>query len=212
MTDQIRIPETHSIASLPKWMQDNIQPRQVPGCPVPGECWEWTARLVKGYGAFSENGKQPYVHRRTWTLLVGKIADGLEVDHLCLNKACCNPAHLEPVTHRENMIRYGKNKPFPSRCRNEHELAGANLAITPGGRWRCRECTRTSSRATKERRRRARGAFQRGTGVCQNGHDLKEVGKYGNSCAQCGRDKAARHRERKRLMGGTGQLELVAAI
>lgn len=199
---------SYSPSALAASLVPNIRIETVSDRPVSGPCWTWTASRTKGYGATTVDGKRVYVHRLTYAALVGEIPSGLEIDHLCLNKACCNPAHLEPVTHRENMIRYGRNKPVPTHCANEHPLTKDNLATRPNGRWRCRECTRIASRATKARRRRASGAFKRGTGVCANGHALDAVGRYGsgNRCAQCGRDRAARYRAR------LGQLELVAAI
>lgn len=72
-----------------------------------GDCWDWTGHVsVGGYGkirwaCFDES----YTHRVAWTMLVGPIPDGLFLDHLCRNRTCCNPDHLEVVTHQENMDR-----------------------------------------------------------------------------------------------------------
>lgn len=69
-------------------------------------CWEWQGEMNRnGYGRVWINGKRLMSHRVTYELLVGPIADGLVVDHLCKNRACCNPEHLEPVTIRENTLR-----------------------------------------------------------------------------------------------------------
>lgn len=71
-----------------------------------GDCWEWTgARHPRGYGEVRHEGRKWRAHRLVWTLLVGEIPKGLEIDHLCRNTGCVNPDHLEPVTHGENMRR-----------------------------------------------------------------------------------------------------------
>lgn len=72
-----------------------------------GGCWEWTGgRSAAGYGMIRDEGQVVvYAHRALYQLLVGPIPEGLELDHLCRNRACVNPAHVEPVTHEENMRR-----------------------------------------------------------------------------------------------------------
>lgn len=71
-----------------------------------GLCWEWQgARSSLGYGQMAIDGSMKYVHRIVWELLVGEIPEGLEPDHLCTNPPCCNPDHLELVTHAENIRR-----------------------------------------------------------------------------------------------------------
>lgn len=74
---------------------------------VSGCCWEWTAHKDRdGYGQFSlPDGAKPMAHRWCWEFLVGPIPDGYQLDHLCLNKACVMPDHLEIVTNAENMRR-----------------------------------------------------------------------------------------------------------
>lgn len=77
-----------------------------------GLCWEWTAfRDVNGYGRFGVGSRTAgtarvmQAHRWAWEHLVGPVPPGLELDHLCGNKGCVNPDHLEPVAHDENMRR-----------------------------------------------------------------------------------------------------------
>lgn len=71
------------------------------------ECWLWTGCFGgNGYGAFAMEEKTYSAHHAAWLLYRGKIEPGLEVDHLCRQKACVNPNHLEPVTHKENMRRW----------------------------------------------------------------------------------------------------------
>lgn len=83
--------------------------------PELGPCWVWlghvcvSARsgygLIKRGGVGSKNASPAQAHRVAYELYVGPVPDGLEPDHLCGNKACVNPAHLEPVTHSENLRR-----------------------------------------------------------------------------------------------------------
>src|SRR5690606_13797613 len=66
------------------------------------DCWEWTGALnSRGYGCVGIDSKRYLTHRVAYEALVGPIPEGLTIDHLCRNKVCCNPAHLEPVTARE---------------------------------------------------------------------------------------------------------------
>jgi hypothetical protein len=88
------------------------------------DCWTWTgAKTSTGYGSFGYQGRTWSTHRLAYELLVGPIPDGLTIDHLCRNKPCCNPSHLEPVTIRENQrraheARYGA----PQQLTNSGEL------------------------------------------------------------------------------------------
>ena len=110
-------------------------------------CWNWTGSGTKnGYGQFAKwHGKSAVAHRVAYELLVGEIPAGLTLDHLCRNTRCCNPAHLEVVTIRENVLR---GDTIPARniakthCMHGHELSGRNLYVRPDGRRQCRECKR----------------------------------------------------------------------
>lgn len=86
-----------------------------------GDCWTWLgAKTGAGYGAIGagrRTGGTVYVHRATYLLLVGPIPTGLELDHLCRNRACCNPDHLEPVTRQTNVDRGARRKGYSANLR-----------------------------------------------------------------------------------------------
>lgn len=73
--------------------------------PFGERCWEWTAVTSNGYGQMKVAGKNRYAHRLSYEWYVGEIPEGLTIDHLCRNRRCVNPGHLEPVTQRENIAR-----------------------------------------------------------------------------------------------------------
>lgn len=68
-------------------------------------CWLFGRLTPIGYGYFRADLKPTMAHRYSYELLVGPIPDGLTIDHLCRNRACVNPDHMEPVTQRENLRR-----------------------------------------------------------------------------------------------------------
>ena len=69
-------------------------------------CWEWLgAKGRGGYGLVKVNGRMRSAHRVLYECFIGPIAEGLQIDHLCRNKSCVKPAHLEAVTPRENTLR-----------------------------------------------------------------------------------------------------------
>lgn len=99
-----------------------------------GECWIWTAgKTVGGYGVFSfGKNKQDMAHRWSYKKFVGPIPDGLFIDHLCRNRACVRPSHLEPVTNRENILRgtgFSARHAAKTQCSNGHEFTPENTKI-----------------------------------------------------------------------------------
>jgi len=132
--------------------------------PAASGCWEWTgATNSRGYGCFGVDGASQLAHRHLYSVLVGTIPEGLTIDHLCRNKVCANPAHLEPTTRRENSFRaYEQDR--PSHCPRGHAYTPANTITkhrSNGGINRmCRGCTE-ARRAEKNRRARE-AAFARG--------------------------------------------------
>ena len=118
-----------------------------------GDCWTWTAALRRpgGYGQFWAAGRMVGAHRFAFTLLVGPIPAGLELDHLCRNHACVNPEHLEPVTQAVNLLRgvgFCAANARRTECPQGHPLSGANLYVRPDGRRKCRECKNACGRAS----------------------------------------------------------------
>lgn len=82
-------------------------------------CWVWSGATTKsGYGHMRLGEQHPRVHRLAYQLLVGLIPEGHELDHLCHNRLCANPAHLEPVTKEEN-VRRTKGHLAPDHATNE---------------------------------------------------------------------------------------------
>lgn len=119
-------------------------------------CWGWTAGRRRGYGNFWISNKNIPAHRISYQIFCGTIPEGLHIDHLCRNKGCVNPAHLEAVTCRENILRgVGPSAKHAKKthCNRGHPLKGDNLYRTPDGRRNCRTCLRL---ADKKRRMRER--------------------------------------------------------
>jgi HNH endonuclease len=122
------------------------------------DCWTWTASRIRGgYGNVGWEGQVRVAHRVIYKLLVGPIPEGLEIDHLCRNRACCNPAHLEPVTHQENVRRgdrwaMGNHERSKTHCPQGHPYDEVNTGHSKknGSRW-CRACARERERLKREK-------------------------------------------------------------
>ncbi len=113
-------------------------------------CWIWTGQRTKlDYGRFSLRRKILPVYRVTYMVLVGEIPAGLHLDHLCRVHACCNPAHLEPVTCRENVLRSPIARAAinfrKTHCQKGHEFTPENTVAVPTGRG-CLTCQRERGR------------------------------------------------------------------
>jgi hypothetical protein len=113
-------------------------------------CWLWGASVdLGGYARFhigrpsAGTARMASAHRVAYSSLVGPIPEGLQLDHLCRVRHCVNPKHLEPVTHRENVLRgAGVAAGYARRthCRHGHVLVGRNVISRPDGGRRCRAC------------------------------------------------------------------------
>lgn len=100
------------------------------------ECWPWTACQVRGYGQFKAHGsRRVYAHRFAYELLIGPVPAGLTIDHLCRNRSCVNPAHMEPVPSAVNTLR--GNNPLAKNARKTHCKRGHKF--TPENTYRSRK-------------------------------------------------------------------------
>lgn len=119
-------------------------------------CWTWTGRIKpNGYGVFKIGENNVYAHRYAYELFVGPIPAELVIDHLCRNRLCVRPDHLEPVTDRENILRgrgIGVRNSERTHCLHGHVFAEGNLV--PSKNYRsCLACQRRYSREWSRRRR-----------------------------------------------------------
>lgn len=119
-------------------------------------CWNWTGVVSKssGYGQICTGNrkegtrKTAYAHRLSYEEFVGPIPEDLVIDHLCRNRKCINPEHLEPVSNLENILRglapttSGENNRSKTHCNRGHPYSGYNLTYRKSGGRACKECHR----------------------------------------------------------------------
>lgn len=142
--------------SLPATLQAKIifEPCLTPG--LAGKCWVWQTGLNEdGYGRVDWVGlRNRMAHKVVYQLLVGAIPEGLETDHLCRVHSCVNPAHLEMVTHKENLARgfgVGVHNAARTHCCWGHEFTAENTYHVQNRR-RCRPCQNIRQHAYLERK------------------------------------------------------------
>lgn len=187
-------------------------------------CWLWTSATSHGYGVFQIRGETYRAHRVSYELYRGRIPEDLHIDHLCRNRCCINPNHLEPVTNAENTRRGVAAEVSKARyaaqthCKNGHLLSGNNLTIAKGNGQRvCRTCRIARKRAWRAKHfppvglnleglklgGLANGARQRAKTHCPHGHEYSPdnicASKDGfRRCKTCHREQAQIRNARKR--------------
>lgn len=150
-------------------------------------CWEWQGAKATGYGHFRFEGRMVMAHRWAYEAMVGPIPEGLEIDHLCRNRPCVRPDHLEAVKSRENVLRSdGLAAQYAQRthCNKGHEFTLENtikFTDRPATARRCRTCmlTRSLGRcgACLETRHDDCRVQLRGGGHCRCKHGLRWCGE-----------------------------------
>lgn len=124
-----------------------------------GDCWTWTGKLRKdGYGVIAEGNmsrRELRAHRVSYELRNGPIPEGLTIDHLCRNRACVNPDHLEAIERSANVLR-GIGPAAVNRrktiCKRGHPLTPKNVYVTKSGYRNCRTCAKLYQRKLRELR------------------------------------------------------------
>lgn len=130
---------------------------------LPSGCWKWEAALTSGYGVVWWEGRLQRAHRVIYTLLIGPIPEGLELDHVrdrgCMTRACVNPEHCEPVTGIVNNSRSDSISARNARkteCLRGHAFTTSNTYVAKRERGKterfCRECHRINNREKYHRR------------------------------------------------------------
>ena len=186
------------------------------------KCWNYNRIPDKdGYGWFSFDYITYRIHRFSYLLFQGEIPKNHVIDHLCGNRLCCNPEHLEAVNHKENMVRgnTGKNnhQSLKTHCPHGHEYTDFNTYMNPKGSRECRTCKSNNRKKDNElnkdkykkywsdRYLKNRGELKGNSRKthCTKGHEYTpentSISTSGSRrCKQCNRDRAK--------ISGTGQM------
>ena len=164
-------------------------------------CWFWTASVDRnGYGQFRLGTRTVKAHRAAYEELIGAMPEGLEPDHLCRQRRCVNPAHIEMVSHRENILRGLAPSAVHARkkcCPKGHAYDEANTRITPDGKRICRTCHK--ARQVARNSGLGQGYNHAIKTHCPQGHPYNPENTYvlpsrpnARYCRACQRERVAR--------------------
>ena len=164
----------------------------------PHECWPWVAALDKdGYGRFKAGDKMVAAHNFAYQTTGRTIQH--ELDHKCRSRSCVNPAHMEDVTHHENILRGRSAGAYTdeTHCRQGHEFSEENTYFGRGDRRLCKTCEPPIERRTYAPRAKVRTH-------CRNGHEYSEdnivyTSTGGRRCATCLRTRERGYYHQARL-------------
>jgi hypothetical protein len=127
-------------------------------------CWLWTGAILPiGYGRVGSDktaGRSISAHRVMYEQMVGPIPNGHEIDHKCRVRACVNPAHMEPVTHAENMRRGNLHRQIRTVCAKGHSLEGSGAYPSKSKRRLCRQCNLEYQMEWRAKRRKERAEIR----------------------------------------------------
>lgn len=122
-------------------------------------CWLWTAHTVDGYGHFHiqiapGSRRMVYAHRWLWEQTNGPVPPGMMLDHLCRNRRCVRPDHLEVVTNHVNVVQRGMAPNCVTHrtgfCKRGHQLTPDNVYFARDGGRRCKACAQAGMRRWRE--------------------------------------------------------------